>query len=75
MGSAFYQLFPRYSGTLIPNVPMAIRLWETFTFSFLSHYRQKDFKSSRNIEKTDIKVKLSSFRGSNSVVFIFKFPF
>ena len=30
MGSAFHQLCPRYSGTL---TPMAIRLWETFTYS------------------------------------------
>ena len=33
MGSAFHQLCPRYSGTLNPTAPMAIRLWETFTFS------------------------------------------
>ena len=33
MGSAFHQLCPRYSGTLTPTVPMAIRLWETFTFT------------------------------------------
>ena len=32
MGYAFYQLCPRYSGTLTPTAPMAIRLWETFTF-------------------------------------------
>ena len=32
MGSAFHQLCPRYSGTLIPTAPTAIRLWETFTF-------------------------------------------
>ena len=31
MGSAFYQLFPRYSGTLT-QAPPAIRLWETFSF-------------------------------------------
>ena len=34
MGSAFYQLCPRYSGTLTPTAPTAIRLWETFTFLF-----------------------------------------
>ena len=33
MGPAFYQLYPRYSGSLAPSVPMAIRLWETFTFT------------------------------------------
>ena len=32
MGSAFQQLCPRYSGTLTPTAPTAIRLWETFTF-------------------------------------------
>ena len=33
MGSAFHQLCPRYSGTLTPTAPTAIRLWETFTFT------------------------------------------
>ena len=32
VGSAFHQMYPRYSGTLIPTAPTAIRLWETFTF-------------------------------------------
>ena len=32
MGSAFCQLCTRYSGTLTPTAPTAIRLWETFTF-------------------------------------------
>ena len=31
-GSAFYQLCPRYSGTLTPTAPTAIRLLEIFTF-------------------------------------------
>ena len=31
-GSAFHQLCPRYSGTLTPTAPTAIRLWDTFTF-------------------------------------------
>ena len=35
MGSAFHQLCPRYSGTLNPTAPTAIRLWETFTFKKL----------------------------------------
>ena len=39
MGSAFHQLCPRYSGTLTPTAPTAIRLWETFTFTFLPHYQ------------------------------------
>ena len=34
MGSAFHQLCPRYSGTLTPTAPTAIRLWETFTFLY-----------------------------------------
>ena len=33
MGSAFHQLYPRYSGTLTPITPTAIRRWETFTFT------------------------------------------
>ena len=33
MGSAFHQLCPRYSGTLTPTAPTAIRLWKTFTFT------------------------------------------
>ena len=33
---AFHQLCPRYSGTLTPTAPTAIRLWETFTFTFNS---------------------------------------
>ena len=33
MGSAFHQLCPRYSGTLTPTAPTAIRLWETFTLT------------------------------------------
>ena len=35
MGSAFHQLCPRYSGTLTPTAPRAIRLWDTFTFNIL----------------------------------------
>ena len=34
MDSTFYQLCPRYSGTLNPTAPMAIRLWEIFTLTF-----------------------------------------
>ena len=34
MGSAFHQLCPRYSGTLTPTAPTAIRLWDTFTLPF-----------------------------------------
>ena len=34
MGSAFHQMCPRYSGTLTPTAPTAIRLWETYTFTF-----------------------------------------
>ena len=34
MGSAFHQLCPRYSGTLTPTAPTAIKLWDTFTFIY-----------------------------------------
>ena len=33
---AFLQLCPRYSGTLTPTVPAAIRLWETLVFLNIS---------------------------------------
>ena len=36
MGSAFHQLCPRYSGTLTPTAPTAIRLWDTFYWPFSS---------------------------------------
>ena len=32
MGSAFYKLCTRYSVTLTPTPPTAIRRWQTFTF-------------------------------------------
>ena len=38
MGFAFHQLCPRYSGTLTPTAPMAIRLWDTFTFTLRLSY-------------------------------------
>ena len=31
MGSAFHQLYPRYSATITTTAPMVNRLWETFT--------------------------------------------
>ena len=37
MGSAFHQLCPRYSGTLTPTAPTAIRLWDTFTFTLYNN--------------------------------------
>ena len=36
MGSGFQQLCLRYSGTLTPTAPAAIRLWETSTFTYLA---------------------------------------
>ena len=36
MGSPFHQLCPRYNGTLTTTAPTAIRLWDTFTFTFYS---------------------------------------
>ena len=32
MDSAFHQQCPKYSGSLTPTAPMAVRLWETFYF-------------------------------------------
>ena len=34
MGCTFHQLFSRYNGTLTASAPMAIRLWEIFTFKY-----------------------------------------
>ena len=45
IGSAFHQLCPRYSGTLIPIVPTAIRLWETYTFFTCLSLSLKDISS------------------------------
>ena len=42
MGSAFHQLCPRYSGTLTPTAPTAIKLWDTFTFTFSLFLKFKD---------------------------------
>ena len=41
MGSAFDQLCPRYSVTLTPTAPMANRLWETFTFTYIENICDK----------------------------------
>ena len=46
-GLAFHQLCPRYSGTLTPTAPTAIRLWDTFTFTFYTSL--KSIKSDRLI--------------------------
>ena len=43
MGSAFHQLCPRYSGTLTPTAPTAIRLWDTFTFTFTCEWPNKKY--------------------------------
>ena len=42
MGSALHQLCPRYSGTLTPTAPTAIKLWDTFTFFTLILSMGKD---------------------------------
>ena len=34
MGFAFRQPCPRYSGTFNTTAPMAVNLWETFTFTY-----------------------------------------
>ena len=38
MDSAFHLLYPRYSGTLTPTAPMAVRLWEIFSFSLFTFF-------------------------------------
>ena len=62
MGSAFHQLCPRYSGTLTPTAPTAIRLWDTFTFTFLAYIMQQQ-----------ISVRLKN-RHCNFLASIFMFP-
>ena len=54
MGSAFHQLCPRYNGTLTPTAPTAIRLWDTFTFTFYS-------QGSKVILKADFPIDSSVF--------------
>ena len=44
MGSAFHQLCPRYSGTLTPTAPTAIRLWDTFTLTVENNKNKKSVK-------------------------------
>ena len=48
MGSAFHQLCPRYSQTLTPNAPAAIRLWETIIFFYMAcmRFRLIDYNST-----------------------------
>ena len=36
MGSVFHLLCPRYNGPLTPTDPTAFRIWETFTFYYLT---------------------------------------
>ena len=57
MGSAFHQLCPRYSGTLTPTAPTAIKLWDTFTlFTHSVHIKMMDIiKNSAVIMNTVIK--------------------
>ena len=50
MGSAFHQLCPRYSGTLTPTAPTAIRLWETFTFTFFTTMREFFYQGSGELQ-------------------------
>ena len=72
MGSAFHQLCPRYSGTLTPTAPTAIRLWETFTF--FSAEKTKLMTNSANGIQREIKVKgqkmgnVTSFKYLGAVV-------
>ena len=49
MGSPFHQLCPRYSGTLTPTAPMAIRLWDTFTFLPSLNYLLKHWNTQKLI--------------------------
>ena len=60
MGSAFHQLCPRYSGTLTPTAPMAIRLWETFTFFTSASEKNQALFSSKDKSKK-LKCRLLHF--------------
>ena len=55
MGSAFHQLCLRYSGTLTPTAPTAIRLWETFTYIVCSdENRLNEYKQYTNFNEKKI---------------------
>ena len=58
MGSAFHQLCPRYSRTLTPAAPTAIRLWETFTLFIcisIFPYLTLAYKRPRSIKNQNLK--------------------
>ena len=70
MGSIFHQLCPRYSGTLTPTAPTAIRLWDTnlkrktfcdFLFAFLD---------DKTLKKLDLLLKKEfAPKGANSLFY------
>ena len=57
MGSAFHQLCPRYSRTLTPTAPTAIKLCETFTFAFTFTALQRGISFESTL-RLDFTVKL-----------------
>ena len=66
MGCAFHQLCPRYSGTLTPTAPTAIKLWDTFTFlPYSPKYQTTKFVAA--VFKKKLHQSYSMNIGQNSV--------
>ena len=60
MGSAFHQLCLRYSGTLTPTAPTAIRLWEPLPFFYLpfrslSYSNRPSINPGKKLKKGKVK--------------------
>ena len=56
MGSAFHQLSPRLCVIFTPTSPMAIRLWETFTFIFFVSHSVIKMRSEINVVKIQFAI-------------------
>ena len=68
MGSAFHQLCPRYSGTLTPTAPTAIKLWDTFTFYMLGGKVIYKYLFLFNIYYGPSKIEIISIYGKKNLM-------
>ena len=61
MGFAFHMMCLRYSGPLIITAPLAVRLWETYTFTVVSYFIEffLKFFILRTQEMSDLEYHLS----------------
>ena len=62
MGSAFHQLCPRYSGTLTPTAPTAIRLWDTFTLPIVFQSYRRLADDNESLCAMEPRLRLGRFR-------------